>query len=77
MTSPPTAEHKSMSDVDIYWTFQTAATYGGNFFQALADAGLCADPSNKRRILMAFPEMVSTYGTASALHRRLRDGDAA
>ena len=77
MTPPPTAELKSMSDVDIYWTFQTAATYGGSFFQALANAGLCADPSNKRRILMAFPEMVSTYGTASALHRRLRDGDAA
>ncbi len=66
-----------MSDTDIYWTFQTAATYGGNFFRALADAGLAADPRNKRRILMAFPEMVATYGTASLMHRRLRDGDAA
>ncbi len=66
-----------MSDVDIYWTFQTAATYGGNFFTALADAGLKADPGNKRRILMAFPEMVSTYGTASRLHQNLRHGSAA
>ena len=66
-----------MSDADIFWTFQTSASYGGSFFCALADAGLAADPGNKRRILMAFPEMVSTYGTASALHRRLRDGDAA
>jgi hypothetical protein len=37
-------------------------------------AGLKADPGNKRRILAAFPEMVATYGTASKLHRHLRDG---
>jgi hypothetical protein len=66
-----------MSDADIYWTFQTAASYGGSFFRALADAGLAADPGNKRRILTAFPEMVATYGTASRLHRNLREGVAA
>jgi hypothetical protein len=33
-----------------------------------------ADPSNKRRILDAFPEMVATYGTASRMHRQLRSG---
>jgi hypothetical protein len=66
-----------MSDADIFWTFQTAASYGGKFYAALADAGLAADPSNKRRLWLAFPELNSTYGPASALHRRLRDGDAA
>ena len=66
-----------MSDADIYWTFQTAAIYGGNFFRALANAGLAADPINKRRILTAFPEMVATYGTASRVHRNLREGVAA
>ena len=66
-----------MSDADIYWTFQTAASYGGSFFRSLADAGLAADPGNKRRILTAFPEMVATYGTASRLHRNLREGVAA
>jgi hypothetical protein len=75
--NPPIAELKSMSDADIFWTFQTAASYGGSFFRALADAGLAADPGNKRRILMAFPEMTATYGPASPLHRRLRDGEAA
>lgn len=65
-----------MSDADIFWTFQTAASYGGSFFRALADAGLAADPRNKRRILTAFPEMVATYGTASKLHRSLRGGAA-
>ena len=73
----PTAAIRTMSDADIYWTFQTAASYGGSFFRALADAGLAADPGNKRRILTAFPEMVATYGTASRLHRNLREGVAA
>jgi hypothetical protein len=66
-----------MNDSDIYWTFETAIQYGGSFFQALGHAGLKADPGNKRRILAAFPEMVATYGTASRLHRQLRDGVAA
>jgi len=66
-----------MNDSDIYWTFETAIQYGGSFFQALGMAGLKADPGNKRRILAAFPEMVATYGTASKLHRHLRDGVAA
>ena len=62
-----------MSDTDIYQTFVTAYTYGGSFYQALAMAGLKADPSNRQRLLTAFPEMVDTYGPASALHRQLRD----
>ena len=66
-----------MNDSDIYWTFETAIQYGGGFFQQLGMAGLKADPGNKRRILAAFPEMVATYGTASKLHRHLRDGVAA
>jgi hypothetical protein len=61
-----------MNESDIYWTFATAQEYGGGFFQALATAGLKADPGNKRRILTAFPEMVATYGTASRLHKALR-----
>jgi hypothetical protein len=66
-----------MSDRDIYWTLATACQYGGSFYQALALAGLKADPSNKRRIIDAFPEMVATYGTASKLHQGLRSGAAA
>jgi hypothetical protein len=38
----------------------------------MGNAGLAADPNNKRRILAAFPEMVTTYGTASRLHQELR-----
>lgn len=66
-----------MSDSDIFWTMATAAQYGGSFYQALGNAGLAADPNNKRRILDAFPEMVATYGAASRLHQTMRAGVAA
>ena len=62
-----------MSGTDIYWTLQTAATYGGSFYKALAEAGLKADPSNRQRLLAAFPELADTYGAASVLHRQLRN----
>jgi hypothetical protein len=61
-----------MSESDIYWTFQTAISYGGNFYGRLAGAGLAADPSNRQRLLEAFPEFAATYGPASQLHRDLR-----
>jgi hypothetical protein len=66
-----------MSESDIFWTMATAAQYGGSFYQAMGNAGLAADPNNKRRILQAFPEMVATYGTASRLHQTIRAGVAA
>jgi hypothetical protein len=66
-----------MSDSDIFWTMATAAQYGGSFYQAMGNAGLAADPNNKRRILAAFPEMVATYGTASRWHQSMRAGVAA
>ena len=66
-----------MSESDIFWTMATAAQYGGSFYQALGNAGLAADPNNKRRILAAFPEMVATYGAASRLHQTMRAGVAA
>jgi hypothetical protein len=66
-----------MSESDIFWTMATAAQYGGSFYQAMGNAGLAADPINKRRILAAFPEMVATYGPASSLHQTMRAGVAA
>jgi hypothetical protein len=66
-----------MSDSDVYFTFATAAQYGGSFYQAMGKAGLAADPINKRRILAAFPEMVATYGPASRMHQTMRAGVAA
>ena len=66
-----------MSESDVYWTFVAASKYAGSFYQAMGNAGLAADPNNKRRILVAFPEMVATYGVASRLHQKMRSGVAA
>jgi hypothetical protein len=66
-----------MSESDMYWTFFTAAQYGGGFYQAMGLAGFAADSNNKCRILAAFPEMVATYGPASKLHQTMRAGVAA
>jgi len=61
-----------MSDTDIHQTFVTAYTYGGSFYQALAMAGLKADPTNRQRLLTAFPELATIYGPDTALHKFLR-----
>ena len=63
-----------MTDSDIYWTFAAAYQYGGSFYQALAQAGMKADPINKNRIIEAFPELLDTYGVSSKFHQTLRSG---
>ena len=63
-----------MTDSDIYWTFAAAHHYGGSFYQALAQAGMKADPTNKNRIIEAFPELLDTYGVSSKFHQTLRSG---
>ena len=63
-----------MTDSDIYWTFAAAYQYGGSFYQALAQAGMKADPTNKTRIIQAFPELLDTYGVSSKFHQTLRSG---
>jgi hypothetical protein len=65
-----------MTDQDRYWTFITAAQYAGSFFKSLAETGLKADPINRERLLLAFPEVYATYGPSSRLHRQLREGVA-
>lgn len=63
-----------MTESDTYWTFATAYQHGGGFMQALAQAGMRADPQNKSRILVAFPELIDTYGPTTKLHTQLRSG---
>jgi hypothetical protein len=63
-----------MSESDIYWTFITASKHGGSFYQSMGDAGLAADPINKRLILNTWPMMVASYGITSRFHRELRYG---
>ena len=61
-----------MSDTDIHQTFVTAYTYGGSFYQALAMAGLKADPTNRQRLLTAFPELTTIYGPDTEFHKFIR-----
>ena len=63
-----------MTESDIYWTFATAYQHGGGFMQALAQAGMRADPQNKQRILTHFPELIDDYGPTTKLHTQLRSG---
>jgi hypothetical protein len=61
-----------MTPTDSYWTFQTAMAYGGGFIRRLAEAGAHADPDNRQRLLLAFPELQQCYGPQTFLHRQQR-----
>ena len=61
-----------MTPSDSYWTFQTAMAYGGGFIKRLAEAGVHADPDNRQRLLLAFPELQQCYGPQTFLHRQQR-----
>ena len=61
-----------MTPSDSYWTFQTAMVYGGGFIKRLAEAGVHADPGNRQRLLLAFPELQQCYGPQTFLHRQQR-----
>jgi hypothetical protein len=49
-------------------TLNTAAHFGGSFIKQLAFAALLADPSNRGRVLAAFPEIEDTYGPMTAFY---------
>lgn len=46
--------------------------YGGGFIKRLAEAGAHADPVNRQRLLLAFPELQQCYGPQTFLHRQQR-----
>jgi hypothetical protein len=52
-------------------TLLTAVEYGGSFMRAIANAGLHADPDNRQRIFIAFPELVTCFGPQTMLYQRL------
>ena len=61
-----------MTPTDSYWAFQTAMAYGGGFIKRLAEAGVHADPIDRQRLLLAFPELQQCYGPQTFLHRQQR-----
>ena len=40
--------------------------YGGSFVSAIAQALRYADPTNRQRLLDAFPDLVAKYGPSSS-----------
>jgi hypothetical protein len=63
-----------MTSSDTFWTLQTAIAYGGGFMRRLAEAGIHADPDNRQRLLLAFPELQQCYGPQTWLHKQQRVG---
>ena len=63
-----------MTSSDTFWTLQTAIAYGGGFMKRLAEAGIHADPENRYRLMLAFPELQQCYGPHTWLHKQQRVG---
>lgn len=49
-------------------TLHTATTYGGSFVRKLAEAGLIADPANRKLIFDTFEVLTRTYGPSSSFY---------
>jgi len=55
---------------ETFRTLQTAIRHGGGFMAKLAEAGLVADPDNRRRLLEAFPQLEQCFGPQTMLYSR-------
>ena len=57
-----------MTPDEINATLLTACRFGGGFISRLAEAGLHADPSNRQRLIDAFPELIQAYGPTTTFY---------
>ena len=62
-----------MTPTETFWTLQAAHMYGGGFLGRLAEAGIHADATNRKRLLAAFPELQQCFGPHTSLYARLRN----
>jgi len=60
--------HVTMTPTQTHYTLLTAEQFGGSFIRHLAVAALHADPSNRKRVLTAFPEIEAEYGPTSKFY---------
>ena len=51
-----------------HFTLITAHRFGGSFMRPLAEAAIFADATNRRRLISAFPEIISKYGPQSRFY---------
>jgi len=54
-----------MTNFEVYEMMNRMESFGGSFVVALAGAMRKADPINKNKLLLAFPEYVKEYGPES------------
>lgn len=57
-----------LTDTQQLHTLLTAVHFAGNFYRKLAQAGLAADPGNRAKIFLAFPELRETYGPNTSFY---------
>ena len=57
-----------MTTHETIHTLHTMSRFGGNFERRLAAACFVADPSNRDRLLRAFPEVGGKFGPGSPFY---------
>jgi len=55
----------TLNKIQEHHTLLTARRFGGTFISTIAQAGIFADPENRKRVFAAFPELVYQYGPSS------------
>jgi 2-oxo-4-hydroxy-4-carboxy--5-ureidoimidazoline (OHCU) decarboxylase len=55
-----------MTSTQLHAMITLMDQYGGSFVSALAQALRYADPTNRQRLLDAFPDIVAKYGPSSS-----------
>jgi hypothetical protein len=59
-----------MTHDELHATMLCMERFGGTFCSNLAAAMRYADPSNRQRIMNAFPEIIEKYGPTGPFQRR-------
>jgi 2-oxo-4-hydroxy-4-carboxy--5-ureidoimidazoline (OHCU) decarboxylase len=60
-SSIPT-QPKLMTSTELHAMIARMDSYGGSFVSSIAQALRFADPTNRQRLLDAFPDLVQQYG---------------
>ena len=67
-SSSPTQPHL-MNSTELHTMITRMNTYGGSFVSSIAQALRFADPTNRQKLLDAFPNLVQEYGPGSRFAR--------
>jgi hypothetical protein len=58
-----------MNSTELYAMITRMNTYGGSFVSSIAQALRFADPTNRQKLLDAFPNLIQEYGPKSRFAR--------